>query len=84
MPVPLHLRNAPTGLMKALGYGKGYRYAHDYKDHVVEQQHRPDVVQGNRYYVPGSLGFEGDLARRYGKQEPAEQPAEDDDLVYPD
>jgi putative ATPase len=49
-PVPLHLRNAPTGLMKSLGYGKGYRYAHDYEGGVVEQQHLPDNLRGRRYF----------------------------------
>ena len=57
-PVPLHLRNAPTGLMKGLGYGEGYKYAHDYPEHYVEQQNRPDSVAGHRYYEPGELGYE--------------------------
>jgi putative ATPase len=52
-PVPLHLRNAPTGLMRAMGYGKGYRYAHAYAGNVVEQQHLPDRLAGRRYYTPG-------------------------------
>jgi putative ATPase len=63
-PVPLHLRNAPTGLMKGLGYGKGYKYAHDYKDHYVEMQNRPDRVQGHRYYEPGTLGYEQQIIQR--------------------
>jgi putative ATPase len=57
-PVPLHLRNAVTGLMRQMGYGKGYKYAHDYEGHVVEQQHLPDSVAGRRYYRPGPLGWE--------------------------
>ncbi len=57
-PVPLHLRNAVTGLMRDLGYGKGYRYAHDYDEHHAEQQHLPDRLAGRRYYQPGSLGYE--------------------------
>ena len=44
LPVPLHLRNAPTPLMKGLGYGRGYKYAHDYEGHVVAQQHLPDAL----------------------------------------
>jgi putative ATPase len=52
--VPLHLRNAPTKLMKGLGYGKGYQYAHDYKGAVVEQQHLPDKLRERRYYLPKS------------------------------
>ena len=51
-PVPLHLRNAPTGLMRSLGYGRGYRYAHEYEGGVVEQQHLPDSLAGRRYFVP--------------------------------
>jgi putative ATPase len=50
-PVPLHLRNAPTGLMRRLGYGEGYHYAHN--DYSVEQEHLPDNLRGRRYYEPG-------------------------------
>ncbi len=49
-PVPLHLRNAPTQLMKDLGYGAGYRYAHDYEGAVVEQEHLPEILRGRIYY----------------------------------
>lgn len=63
-PVPIHLRNAPTGLMKELGYGKGYRYAHDYDEGVVAQQNLPDNLAGRRYYEPTNRGFERDLAER--------------------
>jgi putative ATPase len=52
-PVPLHLRNAPTGLMRSLGYGRGYRYAHDYEGGVIEQQHLPDNLRERRYFVAG-------------------------------
>src|SRR5581483_7263984 len=58
-PVPLHLRNAVTGLMREMGYGRGYKYAHDYEGATVEQQHLPDRVAGHRYYRPKSLGWEG-------------------------
>ncbi len=58
-PVPLHLRNAVTGLMKQMGYGAGYKYAHDYEGAVVEQQHLPDRVAGHRYYQAKDLGWEG-------------------------
>jgi putative ATPase len=58
-PVPLHLRNAVTGLMRQMGYGKGYKYAHDYEGHVTEQQHRPDSAEGHTYYRAGKLGWEG-------------------------
>ena len=58
-PVPLHLRNAATRLMREFGYGEGYRYAHDFEDHRVPgQTHRPPAAEGNVYYEPGSLGDE--------------------------
>jgi putative ATPase len=63
-PVPLHLRNAPTGLMKGLGYGKGYKYAHDFPDAEVDQQHLPDNLKGRKYYQPTDRGFEGEQKRR--------------------
>lgn len=49
LPVPLHIRNAPANLMKDLGYGKGYKYAHDYKDGIVDQEHLPDELKGKKY-----------------------------------
>jgi len=61
LPVPLHLRNAVTGLMRSMGYGKGYRYAHDYPGHVVEQQHLPEGLVGRRFYKPSNEGREADL-----------------------
>jgi len=64
LPVPLHLRNAPTPLMKALEYGRGYRYAHDYAGHVVEQQHLPDQLKDRRYYQPSDNGAERDIKHR--------------------
>ncbi|OGO51406.1 MAG: AAA family ATPase [Chloroflexi bacterium RBG_16_68_14] len=71
-PVPLHLRNAVTGLMRQLGYGKGYKYAHDYEEHYAEQQHLPDRLAGRRYYQPGELGFEAKIKEwweKLGKRE---------------
>jgi putative ATPase len=53
LPVPLHLRNAATDLMRRLGYGDGYRYAHDYEGSKVEQQHLPDELLGRKFYEPG-------------------------------
>jgi putative ATPase len=53
LPVPLHLRNAVTGLMRSMGYGRGYRYAHDDPSGVVEQQHLPDELRDRRFYEPG-------------------------------
>lgn len=64
-PVPIHLRNAPTGLMKDLGYGKGYRYAHDFEEGVVEQQNLPENLAGRRYYHPTERGFERELSERF-------------------
>ena len=52
LPVPLHLRNAVTGLMRSMGYGRGYRYAHDHPGGVVEQQHLPDGLEGRSFYEP--------------------------------
>ena len=64
-PVPLHLRNAPTPLMKSLGYGKNYKYAHDYEGHVApEETYLPETLQDRRYYVPTDLGAEVELKRR--------------------
>ncbi len=66
-PVPLHLRNASTGLMRDMGYGKGYKYAHDYDEHQVEQTHLPDRLVGRKYYEPGELGFEAKIKEWYEK-----------------
>jgi putative ATPase len=65
-PVPLHIRNAPTGLMKDLGYGQGYQYAHDAPDARVDQEHLPDSLRGRRYYRPTDRGLEAELSRRLG------------------
>jgi putative ATPase len=62
--VPLHLRNAVTGLMKDIGYGKGYKYAHDYNGHVVDQEHLPDSLKGQVFYRPGELGYEKQISAR--------------------
>ena len=62
--VPLHLRNPVTPLMKEMGYGKDYKYAHDYPDHFVEQQNLPDSMQGKQFYSPGNQGYEGQVGRR--------------------
>ena len=63
-PVPLPLRNAPTGLMKREGYGAGYRYAHDHEDAVTGLECLPERLRGTRFYEPGSRGFERALRRR--------------------
>ena len=64
LPVPLHIRNAPTGLMKDLGYGKGYRYAHDFKGGYVAQDYLPDAISGHRFYSPTDRGYEKMIAGR--------------------
>jgi len=58
LPVPLHIRNAPTELMKTLNYGKDYKYAHDYKEGYVPQEYLPEKLQGQRYYFPTERGYE--------------------------
>jgi putative ATPase len=63
-PVPLHLRNAVTNLMKDLGYGKGYKYAHKFEGHFVEQQHLPDSIKDKHFYTPGEFGYEPQIAAR--------------------
>jgi putative ATPase len=63
-PVPLHIRNAPTGLMRDLGYGAGYQYAHDAADALVDQEHLPESLRGREYYRPTDRGAEADLGRR--------------------
>ncbi len=63
-PVPMHLRNAVTGLMRGLGYGTGYQYAHDDPDAVVDQDDLPENLAGRRYFEPTDRGFEGHLVDR--------------------
>jgi putative ATPase len=63
-PVPLHLRNAVTGLGRAMGFGAGYRYAHDHEGGIVEQQYLPDALAGHRYYEPTEHGVEARMAER--------------------
>ncbi|MDJ0866058.1 MAG: replication-associated recombination protein A [Myxococcota bacterium] len=62
--VPLHLRNAPTGLMKGLGYGRDYRYPHDEADHFVAARNLPEVLGDARFYEPGQQGAEAEIAHR--------------------
>ena len=63
-PVPLHLRNAPTTLMKELSYGKGYQYSHDEPDAVADMACLPESLAGKRYYNPPDRGFEKEIRRR--------------------
>jgi len=64
MPVPLHIRNAPTSLMKDLGYGKEYKYPHDYPGHFVEEEYLPENLKGRIYYHPTEQGFEQEIKKR--------------------
>ena len=61
LPVPLHIRNAPTKLMKNLDYGKGYKYAHSYENNFVEQEFLPDAIAGRKFYEPGNSAAEEKL-----------------------
>lgn len=82
LPVPLHLRNAPTPLMKALGYGRGYEYAHDQPDQIARHAHLPDALIGRRYYQPTDRGAERDTAERAERvaRRRAGDPADPEDL----
>jgi putative ATPase len=64
LPVPMHLRNAPTGLMRGLGYGRGYEYAHDAPDAFVATPNLPDELAAARFYQPGERGAEASIAAR--------------------
>jgi len=64
LPVPLYIRNAPTSLMKELGYGKGYKYPHDYPEHFVEEEYLPENLRGKIYYHPTDDGFEREIKKR--------------------
>jgi len=67
LPVPLHIRNAPTKLMKELGYAKGYRYAHDFEEAYVPQEYLPEALRGDVYYTPTGRGYEKILQERLEK-----------------
>ncbi|MCA9803814.1 MAG: replication-associated recombination protein A, partial [Cyanobacteria bacterium HKST-UBA02] len=62
-PVPMHLRNAPTRLMKDLGYSQGYKYAHNYEEGVADMQCLPEELKNRKYYKPTARGFEGKLGK---------------------
>jgi putative ATPase len=67
LPVPMHIRNAPTSLMKALGYGQGYHYPHDYPDRYVEDTYLPDNLRGRIYYEPVDEGYEQVVRQRLAR-----------------
>jgi len=64
LPVPLHLRNAPTKLMKDLGYHKGYKYAHDFEGNFVKDNYLPEEIQGSKFYEPGNSSKEEEIRKR--------------------
>jgi putative ATPase len=68
-PVPLHIRNAPTRLMKGLGYGKGYQYAHDLEDKVADMDCLPDSLKGRKYFNPQEIGQEAEIKHRLDEVE---------------
>lgn len=63
LPVPLHIRNAPTGLMKKMGYGKNYKYAHSYEQNFIEQEFLPEQLSGTAFYEPGKNPREEELRK---------------------
>jgi putative ATPase len=64
LPVPLHIRNAPTRLMKDLDYGKGYKYAHDFQEAYTPQDYLPEKLRGRRFYEPVERGYEKIIRER--------------------
>ena len=76
-PVPLHLRNAVTGMMKDMGYGKDYKYSHDFEGHFEEQEYLPPSLKGRRYYQPSEEGAELEIGQRLKRWWPGQ--AKDDD-----
>ena len=64
LPVPLHLRNAPTKLMKELGYAKNYKYAHNYEGNFVEQDFLPEQIKNTKFYEPGENARENEIKKR--------------------
>jgi len=67
LPVPLHLRNAPTPLMREMGYGKDYRYPHSFPDAFVEEEYLPPELKERRYYRPTERGYESQVRERLKK-----------------
>jgi len=64
LETPLHIRNAPTKLMKSIGYGKDYKYAHDYQDAIVSQEYLPEKIRGRKFYHPVDRGYEQTIKKR--------------------
>jgi len=68
LPVPLHIRNAPTSLMKSIGYGKGYKYPHDFEGGLTYQDYLPNELESRIYYEPTDHGREGDIKKRMDRK----------------
>lgn len=68
LPVPLHIRNAPTKLMKEIGYGNNYKYAHDYEGNFVQQEFMPQELSNTPLYQPGNNARERDLLKQLQAQ----------------
>ena len=79
LPVPMHLRNAPTKLMKSAGYSKGYRYPHNFEGNYVPQQYLPNELVGRRYFRPSDSGYEEVIARRLAEWQNQPSPDNDED-----
>jgi putative ATPase len=79
LPVPLHIRNAPTALMKGLGYGRGYQYAHDFKDAYTPQDYLPEELQGRVFYHPSDRGYEKTVKDRLDRWRRLRRKADDGD-----
>ncbi|HTJ20971.1 MAG TPA: replication-associated recombination protein A [Gemmatimonadaceae bacterium] len=77
-PVPMHIRNAPTGLMKELGYGAGYQYAHNAPEAYIPQEYLPAALRGTHFYEPGTFGFEKEIAKRLAWWEELRRKAQDE------
>jgi putative ATPase len=67
LAVPMHIRNAPTNLMRSLGYGKGYQYAHDYRDAIDSQEYLPESIKEKSFYIPSDRGYEALIKKRLEK-----------------
>ncbi len=68
LPVPLHLRNPVTPLVKKMGYGKNYKYPHNYKGHFVKETYFPSELKGRQYYKPSDIAFEAEIKKRMRKK----------------
>jgi putative ATPase len=76
LPVPMHLRNAPTKLMKQLGYGTGYQYPHDFEGHYAPGNHLPEGLRAEQFYRPSDSGEEKAVKERYEQLRALRRPSE--------